>query len=142
MKLYFDSSALVPSFVPEDTSKRAIQLFLTATEIHASELTITETRIAFQRKRKRGAISQAEYGHAVSSLDKAIEEETIQIAPLPVAAYRSAETIGEQTSIPIRAMDALHVAMALRLGAEMATFDDDQEKVAREKKIKVHTKIP
>lgn len=142
MKLYFDSSALVPAFVREDTSKRAMQLLLTATTVHASELTITETRIAFQRKRKRGAISHAEYGKAINSLDKAIEEETLLVTPLPVAAFRSAETIGERTIVPIRAMDALHIAMAARLGAELATFDDDQATVACSEGITVHTEIP
>jgi predicted nucleic acid-binding protein len=39
-------------------------------------------------------------------------------------------------------MDALHVAMAAQLGAEMATFDADQAAAAKAEGLTVHTDKP
>jgi len=55
----------------------------------------------------------------------------LSVAPLPVAAFREAEAIADRVSAPVRAMDALHVAMAAALGAELATFDGGQALAAR-----------
>jgi predicted nucleic acid-binding protein len=58
---------------------------------------------------------------------------------LPVDAFRAAEDIASNVHDPVRAMDALHVAMASILHAELATFDGAQATAARAVAITTHT---
>ena len=139
MRLYLDSSVLVAAYAPEQFSLRAVELLGTASELVVSELTVTEARVSLIRKRKRQAMTAAEVADAFSEIAEAIQDGTISVKPVPVNAHRLAEALADRVMVPVRAMDALHVAMAALLGAELATFDADQATAARAEGITVHT---
>lgn len=139
MKLYLDSSVLVAAFAPEKFSQRAMDLLGNASEVVVSELTVTEARVSLVRKRKRKAMTAEEVAEALAEIAEAIQDGTLGVEPLPVEIFRAAEALADRVAVPVRAMDALHVAMAAQLGAEMATFDADQATAAKAEGITVHT---
>ena len=139
MKLYLDSSVLVAAFAPEKFSQRAMDLLGNASEVVVSELTVTEARVSLVRKRKRKAMTAEEVAEALAEIAEAIQDGTLGVEPLPVEIFRAAEALADRVAVPVRAMDALHVAMAVQLGAEMATFDADQATAAKAEGITVHT---
>lgn len=139
MKLYLDSSVLVAAFAPEKFSQRAMDLLGNASEVVVSELTVTEARVSLVRKRKRKAMTAEEVAEALAEIAEAIQDGTLGVNPLPVEIFRAAEALADRVAVPVRAMDALHVAMAAQLGAEMATFDADQATTAKAEGITVHT---
>jgi uncharacterized protein len=139
VKLYLDSSVLVAAFAPEKFSQRAMDLLGNASEVVVSELTVTEARVSLVRKRKRKAMTAEEVAEALAEIAEAIQDGTLGVEPLPVEIFRAAEALADRVAVPVRAMDALHVAMAVQLGAEMATFDADQATAAKAEGITVHT---
>ncbi len=139
MKLYLDSSVLVAAFAPEKFSQRAMDLLGNASEVVVSELTVTEARVSLARKRKRKAMTAEEVAEALAEIAEAIQDGTLGVEPLPVEIFRAAEALADRVAVPVRAMDALHVAMAAQLGAEMATFYADQATAAKAEGITVHT---
>ena len=139
MNLYLDSSVLVAAFSPETFTNRALDILGLSSEVVISELTVTETRISLIRKRKRGAMTPGEVAMALAELSTAIGDGVLVVAPLPVEAFRAAEDIADSVPGPVRAMDALHVAMAGILSAELATFDRDQAIAAKAEGITTHT---
>ena len=142
MKLYLDSSVLVAAFAPEVYSQRALDLLGNASEVVISELTVTETRVSLGRKRKRKAMTPAEVSEALTAMADAIEDGVLGVEPLLVEIFRAAEALADRVSVPVRAMDALHIAMAAHLGADLATFDMDQAITATAEGITVHTDNP
>lgn len=138
MRLYLDSSVVVAAFAPEINSTRAWDLLDAAHDVVVSELTVTETRVSLIRKRKRGALTSDEVRQAMDELALAIQDGLFRVEPVPVMAFRAAEALADQVSVQVRAMDAVHVALAIRLEAELATFDDDQAIAARQKGVSVH----
>lgn len=139
MNLYLDSSVLVAAFSPEAFTNRALDILALSPQVTVSELTVTETRISLIRKRKRGAMTSDEVATALAELSAAIGDGVLAVAPLPVEAFRAAEDIAGKVPDPVRAMDALHVAMASILRAELATFDDVQATAATFLGITTHT---
>lgn len=141
MKLYLDSSVLVAAVSKETNTKRALELMRKATRIFISKLTLAETKIVLQRKRKQNIINQDEYLTTVAAIDASIRAKVMILEPLPEESFEEAVEIGAQTPLLLRTMDALHIAMVVRLGTELATFDKNQAAVTHAKNIKVHTEI-
>ena len=138
MKLYLDSSVLVAAFSPEAFTNRALDILGLSPDVLVSELTVTETRISLIRKRKRGAMTGGEVAAALAELAAAIGDGVLAVAPLPIEAFRAAEAIADRVPGSVGAMDALHVAMAGILRAELATFDSDQAMAAQAEVIATH----
>jgi len=129
----------VAAFSPETFTSRALDILGLSSEVIISELTVTETRISLIRKRKRGVMTANEVATALAELAATIRDGVLVVEPLPVEAFRAAEDIADRVSGPVRAMDALHVAMAGILSAELATFDGDQAIAAKAEGITTHT---
>ena len=138
MNLYLDSSVLVAAFSPEAFTNRALDILALSSEIIISELTVTETRISLIRKGKRALMTPTEVTQALAELSACIRDGVLTVEPLPVQAFRDAEDIAHRVPGPVRAMDALHVAMAGILAAELATFDHDQAIAAKAEGIATH----
>ena len=138
MRVYLDSSVLVAAFAPEAFTGRALDVIGSASEVVISELTVTEARVSLIRKRKRHAMTATEVAAALAEIADAIRQGFLAVEPLPVDAYRDAEALADRVAIPVRAMDALHVAMATRLHADLATFDADQAATASAEGLRVH----
>lgn len=83
-----------------------------AFEVVVSELIVTEARVSLVRKRKRKAMTAEEVAEALAEIAEAIQDGTLGVEPLPVEIFRAAEALADRVAVPVRAMNALHVAMA------------------------------
>lgn len=121
--IYLDASALVKLFVAEAESDELNEALLGAQDVIISDLALTETASALGRRTREGLLAFAE--------SRRLHREAAKLA----ASCRRAETtplvhrhaerlLLTLPEIPLRALDALHVALALDAdAATLVTFD-------------------
>ncbi len=87
-----------------------------------SNLAATEFSSVLARRVRTGESSEGDARRAFGAFDQWISE---QVGPVECVAsdFRAAESYLRRLDLTLRAPDALHIAIALRLGAELATFD-------------------
>jgi uncharacterized protein len=119
--LYLDASALVKLYLPEPESDDLNRLLLGRLDAVVSDLAVTEIVSSLSRRRREGSVTTA----VVSGLQRAllghIEAGVYRRVELIPAAHREAERLLISLgTVPLRAADALHLALAL--GAEAASL--------------------
>ena len=120
--LYLDSSALVKLFVPEPESDSLNEALLGAKGVILSDLALTEMASALGRRTREGVLTtrQARHLHR-EALRLTASCRHVELTP-PV--LRRAERLLLSLPMPLRALDALHLATALEAeAATMVTFD-------------------
>ena len=127
--LYLDASALVKLFVEEAESDSLNEALLGARGVVLSELALTEMASALGRRTREGVLTplQARDLHR-----EAMKLTTACVlADLTPPVHRRAEQLLLSSRTPIRALDALHLAIALEAGAAtIVTFDHNLSDVA------------
>jgi uncharacterized protein len=123
--IYIDSSALAKLYVPEPESKLLDEFLRGRTDLMISELVITEVMSAVARRRREGVLSAAQ-AHAIR--DAVLSDAgsgCFQRLDLNPSVHRKAEGMLLSTdSVPLRTLDALHIALALSGAAtRVITFD-------------------
>ena len=95
-----------------------------------SDFAAAEFASAIARKVRTGALSAGEALSAFANFDAwaAAQAARVQVVPADVS---SAEGFVRRLDLNLRAPDAINVAMALRLGADLATFDERMAEAAR-----------
>jgi len=114
--MYLDTAILVKLFVPEPDS----EFFGRLTDgqiISSSMLAYTELWSALLGKERGGTITAEQRRRAWAAFERNLREETIWLAPLGEAVYKRAHRILEQAHphVPLRSLDALHLASADQL---------------------------
>jgi len=120
--LYIDTSALVKLFVHEPESQALNQAILGKLDIVVSDLALTEMASALGRRAREGVLSvqQARRIHR-EALKLAAVCRHVELTP-PI--HRRAERLLLSISLPLRSLDALHVAVALDANAAtVVSFD-------------------
>jgi uncharacterized protein len=127
--LYLDTSALVKLFVPEPESDSLNEALLGARGVILSDLALTEMASALGRRAREGVLTRRQASHIHREALKLTEScRHVELTP-PV--YRRAEQLLLSLPMPIRALDALHLATAIEAGAAtMVAFDQDLRAVA------------
>ncbi len=120
--IYLDASALVKLVVPDSESDELNGMLLGAEDVVISDLTMTETASALGRRMREGLLTPAECRRLYRETGKLGDAcSRVELTP-PV--HRQAERLLLTASIPLRTLDALHVALALESGAAtVVTFD-------------------
>lgn len=128
MKIFFDSSAFAKRFVDEEGSDAVEAICAEASELALSILCVPEIISALNRRLREGNLSSEMYQEAKRFLAVEVADVTIvNILPEVVT-----DAIAIMENNPVRAMDALHIACALRSHAELfVTSDTNQLKAAR-----------
>lgn len=127
--LYLDASALVKLFVQEAESDSLNEALLGARGVILSDLALTEMASALGRRAREGILTrlQASRLHR-EALKLTTSCRHVELTP-PV--HRRAEKLLLSAPMPIRALDALHIATALEAGATtMVSFDQNLREVA------------
>ena len=131
--LYFDASALVKLYLPEPDSDAVNRLVAGRRDALVSDLAVTEIVSSLCRRRREGAVT----AHVVDRVRRLI------LSHLDGGVYRRVELVPEVhrdaerllasiDKIPLRAADALHLALALSGGAaSVMTFDRRMANAAR-----------
>jgi predicted nucleic acid-binding protein len=121
--IYLDASALVKLLVPEPESGALNQALLGVEDVVISDLALTETASALERRRREQSLPPAESRRLYREAQKlAAACRSAEITP-PV--HRRAERLLLTASlVSLRTLDALHVALALEAGAAtLVTYD-------------------
>jgi uncharacterized protein len=131
VSLYLDASLLVALFVIDPTSARA-DAFLSeqATVVVISDFGAAEFSSAVARRVRMRDLTRDEGRLAFAQFDTWIAR-SVRRRELTTADIASAERILRRLDVNLRAPDALHVAIAERIGATLVTFDQRMAANAR-----------
>jgi uncharacterized protein len=120
--VYLDASALVKLFVPEAESDELNQALTGLTDVIVSDLTLTEMASALGRRTREQRLRREEAQRLYREATK-LHAASHQ-AELTPPIHRRAERLMLSLTIPLRALDALHLATALDAeAATVVTFD-------------------
>jgi uncharacterized protein len=123
VKTFFDSSAFAKRYVEEPGSQEVDTLCTAATELALSVVCIPEIISALNRRVRERSLSALQYEAAKDNMSEDIRDVAIvNLTPDVISAC----TAILETS-PVRAMDALHVACAVRWGAELFVSADKRQ---------------
>ena len=123
IRLYLDAAALVSLYVPEDTTAAAESLVAGEMEVAVSSLTLLETQVALERKRKAGGMTAGAVTAVRVRIEADVSAQRLRRHAIEDGDYYGADVISQQVPGPIRSLDALHAAVAKRLGLELVTLD-------------------
>lgn len=123
MSLYLDASVLVALIAPDIHNQRATKLLRSNdTVIQASDFGCAECASSLARRVRMGQTSVTTARDAVRVLDAWIANcaERVNLVSMDIA---NADFHVRRFDMPLRTPDAIHIAIAQRLGARLATFD-------------------
>jgi predicted nucleic acid-binding protein len=124
MACYLDTSLLVPLLIREPGTTR-VQAFLSAGAAKAlliSPWTITEFSSALALKERVKSISQQERRAALTMFEK-FRSLRLELVPMEAADFDAAARLCDASAAPLRAGDALHLAVCRRVKGSLATMD-------------------
>jgi predicted nucleic acid-binding protein len=130
--IYLDTSALLKRYITEPESDAFDEFFLAHLPHAISRLTFVEMRCALARRRRAGEILPQLEQAAMEELRNDMQDGALVLHALAdghvAAAYH---LIGEVADIPLRTLDAIHLAIARELGAKgFASADFKQAEAA------------
>jgi uncharacterized protein len=132
IQLYVDSSALAKLYVPEIHSDEVDAYLRGKVGLLISELAVTEVLSAIGRRKREGDLSSAMANRIRDALLADAESGAFARLHLEPAVHRVAERLLlATTSVPLRTLDALHLALAFSGGAtHLLTFDTSLREAA------------
>jgi predicted nucleic acid-binding protein len=130
--LYVDASALAKLYLPEPESDELDRFLLGRIDLVLSELSITEVVSAVARRRREGALTQAQANRIRDAVLADAGGGAFRRLDLSPATHRRAEQLLLSAgTVPLRTLDALHIALALSGDAmSIVTFDVRMEEAA------------
>jgi predicted nucleic acid-binding protein len=139
MPVYLDTSALVKRYLPERNSAAFETYFSELAPVHISRLTLVELRSTFARKRRQARLNPEQEAAAMNEVRIDIQNGLLTVVPSTDADFIEAfRLIDELTTLPLRTLDALHLATASGLGSSViATADDVMRRAAQHLQLEV-----
>lgn len=120
--VYLDASALVKLFVPERESDDLNDALAGLKDVIVSDLALTEMATALGRRTREHLLTREEAQRLYRAASKL--QASSHHAELTPPIHRRAERLMLSLTIPLRALDALHLATALDAeAATVVTFD-------------------
>jgi predicted nucleic acid-binding protein len=123
LTFYLDTSVVIPLLKPEALSDRADRFIgENPANVIVSDFAAAEFASAAGRWVRSGEISMSEGHIALESFDGWVARSVrrVEISPADVA---TASAFMRRLDLPLRTPDAIHIAIAQRLGATLVTFD-------------------
>lgn len=120
MITYIDTSSLLKLLIDEDGSDRAGRLWDTADAVASVALVVVEARAALAAAERGDRLTATEHRRAKTELDVLVEELTI----IEVTEDLIAQAAGLAENEALRGYDAVHLAAALTVGADVLTSAD------------------
>lgn len=138
--IYCDTSLIVAALTNEPHSERARAWLrsVPAEPLAISAWTLTEVASALAMKYRRGVLDDA----TLASIDALWTEFRLarcSMLSIDESHFRQAADLVNTPPRGLRAADALHLAVTLRAGAALATFDHDLAASAMARGIAVHS---
>jgi predicted nucleic acid-binding protein len=141
--LYLDTSLLTAMLTSEARSKAA-RAWIRAVEepLLTSEWAMTEVASALSLKQRRGELDASTRAVAERALVRLIDDEDLDVVPVETADFRRASDHVRVPERKLRGADALHIAVAGRLGAILHSLDDAQVDAARQLGVDAIVPVP
>ncbi len=131
--LYLDASALVKIYLPEPGSEQLDAALTGRDDLMISDLGITEIISALARRRREGNLGIEVASRLHGTILDEVGGGMYEVVPLLPPTHREAERLLlALEERPLRAADALHLALAIAAGARsVITFDERLADAAR-----------
>jgi predicted nucleic acid-binding protein len=131
LSIYLDASVLVSLFISDAHSKQADRALRAALQtLVISNFAAAEFASGVSQHVRSRAVTPANARMAFSEFDEWVGREASRIE-ITSADIVSATAYLRQLDTPLRVPDALHIAIAGRVGAQLATFDKKMSAAAR-----------
>jgi predicted nucleic acid-binding protein len=118
-----DASALIPLFVPDALDQKANALIVRQTDpLLVSDYADLEFSSSVMRMARAGVLSSRDAQEAIAEFS-AWADANCERAEAGAQDIAAAVSLVRRSDIALRASDAVHVAIARRLGASLLTFD-------------------
>lgn len=131
MHVYLDSSAIVSFFTPDRYSEKISEFLLTNSPVVAlSDFAAAEFASAIAQHVRTGILTKAEARDTFAEFDTWVSRNAtiVDCAPEDIA---FASRALRRLDLNLRAPDAIHIAIAIRLDATFVTFDAKQAASAK-----------
>lgn len=133
--VYLDTSVLGALFFREPGAQQiAERLARVRRPLRVSAWTVTEMASLAAIKQRTGAIDDAGRRAALAAFGQ-FTRDSLQFSEVEPADFAAAAALLEPVDLGLRAGDALHLAVARRVGADLATLDKRQAGAARHHRI-------
>lgn len=119
--IYLDTSVIVPLFVPEARSPAA-EAYVSQGDFAVSDLAVAEFSSALALAVRSNRLPEAAARAALETFDAWMPAHALQ-AETRGEDFAEATLLIRRFDLGLRTPDALHVAIARRLGATLAAFD-------------------
>ena len=136
---YIDTSVLLKAYVPEPDSERFVTWADAVRSRCISPLSAVELHCAIHRRQRMGLLSTKQRTAAIEAFDAEVEADIYRLLPWPAQGFDEGRVALERCRpIALRALDALHLAVALHHRCSgFATADRVQASAARRLGFKV-----
>jgi predicted nucleic acid-binding protein len=121
--VYLDTSVLAAYYCPETMSAKAEKAILRAGPSAISHLVEVEFHSAAARKIREGMLSQADATSIITRFRLHIEQGYYNRLPIQAEHYEVARDWVGRFVMPLRTLDALHLAVCFASGASLLTAD-------------------
>ena len=129
MSLYLDASVLVALFVEEASTAQA-EARLVGETLLISDFGAAEFSAAIARRVRIGDMPASQAPITFQAFDNWVARATSRVVQ-DVSDAPNADALVRRLNLGLRAPDALHIAIARRLGATLFTFDLGMSSAAR-----------
>lgn len=133
MRRYLDTSLIVAALVRQPATEAAKTYLSAASDgfLLASRWVVTEFSSALALKVRTGTITEVEQAAALAMFRR-FGATRLRLLDIEAKDFDAAASLCDQIAVPLRAGDALHLAVCKRTGARLATFDDGMAKAAKQ----------
>ena len=137
--IYLDTSALLKRYIPEANSQMFDAYFVDHAPCSISRLSLVEIRCALARKRRNKKITPLQEKAAMNQIRTDIQDGLLITYPVGDTHFAEAlHLIDSLAKVPLRSLDAIHLAIARSLDAhEIATADVVLRQAAQSLKMNV-----
>jgi len=121
--VYFDTSALVPLYVPEALTSIAVERLSGAEAAYVSWLTEVEVTSALAQKTRTKELGKDDARRVLEAFRAHLRDKAYEVLPLTREAFALASTALGRFDTPLRSLDALHLACCQLFDLTLLTAD-------------------
>lgn len=135
--IYVDTSLLLAVYTLEERSEEANSVLESAKSILVSDLTVAEFYVGLARKVKLESLTLVQADSARSAFEAHLDEGFLRRLALHASYSEAAGDLAWKSTVMLRTLDAIHLAVAVGAAASLATFDGRLADAARELGLEV-----
>ncbi len=128
---YLDTSVLAAYYCPEPLSEKVEKLIISADRPCISSLTELELASAISRKIRENNISPEDGNKIFNQFQTHLKESFLRLIPVDDRHYQTAKNWILQFAVPLKTLDAIHLAIAAEGDFALLTADKQLDSSAK-----------